>query len=120
MNTRLTAYIVCLVGLAVVTPAEASKQSDSQLSTKSVHDAGNFAFNFGPAILTSWKSAVFMEFRDGGAIEPIAFPKSLATHTEPITFDRYEISDHDKNSDLVKQWLSDHLCHRMNSTPNSP
>jgi len=85
-----------------------------------MHDAGLLAFNFGPALLTSWKSAVYMEFSspNGGTIEPTVLPQS--DPTKPLTFDRYEISESDKGIDAVKIWITEHLRDRLNLSPDTP
>jgi hypothetical protein len=89
-----------------------------------LHDGGLLSFNFGPAVLTSWKSAVFMEstLPNGGAIEPTVYNErtGYSTVSPPFTFDRYVVTVDDRNAVPVKQWLSEHLGNRLNLTPDKP
>ena len=122
MNIKLASHIAFAVCLTVAHPSRADeRQSSNRAAARNgVHDAGLLSLNFGPAILTSWKSAIFMEFTvpNGGIVEPTAFPRHAGG--SPITFNRYVIAEGDKNFVSVKHWLHEHLRNRMNFSPNKP
>jgi hypothetical protein len=95
MNPKLLIVFGCLSVLIPCSPAQAQERTESyyhEAVSGGVHDAGLVSFHYGPAILTSWKSAVFMGISSAKRrkVEPIAFSEPAGFPkrdiTPPITF----------------------------------
>ncbi len=99
---RRVLLVTIAVALALSGPAHSKtskgspKADDSYVDTR---DAGPTWLNYGPGIVRTGRSLVFMH-----------------TSNSSMLYDRYVITEKDKNFDRVKEWLSQHLQARLNLT----